>query len=323
VRSAETILLWGIPADPPLAAVRDTLARSGCDVTLLDQRAICDTEVELFVGSRVEGVVRLGADTVDLATVKAVYLRPNDSRKLSAVASAGENSEAWQHALAVEDILLSWSDLTPALVLNRPCDMAANSSKPYQASWIESLGFLIPDTLITTDPDSALEFWREHDRVIYKSVSGIRSIVSSLTLEHTHRLANITSCPTQFQQYVPGTEYRVHVVGQEVFACKVISEADDYRYATGRVEMEACSLPGDIAARCKTAAESMNLLVAGLDLRCTPDGRWYCFEVNTSPAFTCFADVTGQPITEAVANLLASGSKCEARERDGALHRQN
>jgi hypothetical protein len=309
VSSAETILLWGIPADPPLAAVGDALARAGCHVTLLDQRAIYDTEVELSVGTGVEGLVKIGGETVDLATVKAAYIRPIDSRKLAAVASAGENSELWRHALAVEDILLSWSDLTAALVLNRPCDMAANSSKPYQSSWIEALGFLIPDTLITTDPDSALEFWREYDRVIYKSVSGVRSIVSSLTAEHTHRLANITSCPTQFQQYVPGTEYRVHVVGQEVFACKVISEADDYRYATGRVDMEVCCLPGDIATRCKTAAKSMNLPVAGLDLRCTPDGRWYCFEVNTSPAFTCFADVTGQPITEAVANLLASGSK--------------
>jgi hypothetical protein len=308
VSSAETILLWGIPSDPPLAAVRDTLARAGCHFTLLDQRAILDTEVELSVATGVGGLVRVGAETVDLASVRAAYLRPNDSRNLTAVASAGENSELWRHAVAVEDILLSWSELTSALVLNRPSDMAANSSKPYQASRIESLGFLIPDTLITTDPDSALEFWREHDRVIYKSVSGIRSIVSCLTVEHTHRLANISSCPTQFQQYVQGIEYRVHVVGQEVFACKVISEADDYRYATGRVEIEACSLPGNIAARCKIVAESMNLLVAGLDLRCTPDGQWYCFEVNPSPAFTCFADVTGQPITEAVANLLATGA---------------
>jgi RimK-like ATP-grasp domain len=308
VSAAETILLWGIPSDPPLAAVRDALARAGCQSTLLDQRAVRDTEVELSVAAGVAGLVRVGAERVDLASVKAAYLRPIDSRNLAAVASAGENSELWQHALAVEDILLSWSDLTSAMVLNRPSDMAANSSKPYQACWIESFGFHIPDTLITTNPDSALQFWKEHDRVIYKSVSGIRSIVSCLTVEHTDRLANIASCPTQFQQYVQGTEYRVHIVGQEVFACKVTSEADDYRYAAGRVDMEACSLPDDIAARCKKAAEAMNLLVAGLDLRCTPDGQWYCFEVNPSPAFTCFADVTGQPITEAVANLLAGGS---------------
>jgi hypothetical protein len=303
----ETILLWGLPADPPIATVREVLSRQGCQVTLLDQQAVRDTEVELVVGTSVEGLLRAGGETFDLATVKAVYLRPHDSRKLRTVASAGQNSELWRHAVAVEDILLSWSDLTPALVINRPSDMAVNSSKPYQASWIESLGFRIPDTLITTDPDVALEFWRQHDRVIYKSVSGIRSIVSRLTPEHMQRFDDIASCPTQFQEYVPGTEYRAHVVGEEVFACTIISDADDYRYATEPVDMQACALPSDVAARCRTLAGSMNLLLAGLDLRCTPDGSWYCFEVNPSPAFTCFEGVTAQAIAQAVAHLLASG----------------
>lgn len=307
VTDTDTILLWGLPADPPVAAVRDALQRAGCQVTLLDQRAVLDTEIELRVGSSVEGLLRIRDETFDLAAVRAVYLRPYDSRELPNVASAGQNSELWRHALAVQDIFLSWADLTPALVLNRPSAMAANSSKPYQASWIESLGFRIPDTLITTDPDMALEFWRQHDRVIYKSVSGIRSIVSRLTAEHTQRFANIASCPTQFQQYVPGTEYRVHVVGEEVFACTIISEADDYRYSTECVDMHPCDLPSDVAALCRTLVGLMNLFLAGLDLRCTPEGRWYCFEVNPSPAFTCFQDVTGQPIAEAVARILESG----------------
>jgi hypothetical protein len=305
----ETILIWGISTDPPTASVRQALRRAGCQVTFLDQRRVCDTEVELVVGASVDGLLSAGHETINLASVKGVYLRPHDSRKLPIVASAGQNSEIWRHALEVEDILISWSDLTPALVLNRPSDMAANSSKPYQASWIESLGFLIPDTLITTDPDVALEFWRQHGRVIYKSVSGFRSIVSCLTPEHRQRFNNIASCPTQFQRYVPGTEYRVHVVAEEVFACAVISDAVDYRVANARVDMHPCSLPNDIADRCKTLARSMNLLLAGLDLRCTPDGDWYCFEVNPSPAFTFFQQVTGQPITEAVAHLLASGGK--------------
>lgn len=303
----ETILLWGVPADSPIATVRDALQRAGCRVTFLDQRAVRDTEVELTVGDGVEGLLRAGGETLDLARVKAMYLRPQDSRKLPDVAGAGENSDLWRHAVAVEDILLSWSDLTPALVLNRPGDMAPNSSKPYQAAWIESLGFLIPDTLITTDPDLVLEFWQQHEQVVYKSVSGIRSIVTRLTAEHRRRFDRIASCPTQFQQYVSGTEYRVHVVGEEVFACKIVSDADDYRYATGPVDMQACRLPGEVEARCKTLAGSMNLLLAGVDLRCTPEGAWYCFEVNPSPAFTCFERETRQPVTAAVAELLASG----------------
>jgi glutathione synthase/RimK-type ligase-like ATP-grasp enzyme len=304
--TAGTILLWGLPADPPIAAVRDALQRAGCPVTLLDQRAVADTEVELSVDSSIEGRLRVKNETFDLAAVKAFYVRPYDAREFPHVTSAGPDSALWRHALALQDILLSWADFTPALVLNRPSDMAANGSKPYQASWIESLGFRIPDTLITTDPDAALEFWRQHDQVIYKSVSGIRSIVSRLTAKHKQRFDNIASCPTQFQQYVRGQEYRVHIVAEEVFACAIVSEADDYRYATGSVDMQPCDLPVDVAARCRTLAAAMNLPLAGLDLRCTPEGEWYCFEVNPSPAFTCFQQKTRQPIAEAVARLLAS-----------------
>jgi hypothetical protein len=312
----ETVLLWGLPSDHPIGTVRDLLTRIGCPVTLLDQRSVFDMEVELVVGTGVEGLLRVKGKTFELADFKAVYLRPYDLRDLPDIADAGEKSELWQHALAVQDILFSWSDLTPALVLNRPADMAANGSKPYQAAWIESLGFQIPDTVVTTDPDVALAFWREHDRVIYKSVSGIRSIVSRLTAEHQQRFGDIASCPTQFQQYIPGTEYRVHVVGEQVFACAIVSNADDYRYATERVDMQPCPLPNDIATRCKAVARSMHLLLAGLDLRCTPEGNWYCFEVNPSPAFTCFEQPTSQPIAEAVARLLASGTESSWSEQE-------
>jgi hypothetical protein len=307
VTETGTILLWGLPADPPVAAVRDALQRAGGRVTFLDQRSVADTKVELVVGSSVEGLLHLSDETLDLAAVKAVYLRPHDPRELPFIAGARGSSELCRHALAVYDILLSWADLTPAMVLNRPGSMAPNSSKPYQASWIESLGFRTPQTLITTDPDAALEFWRQYDRVIYKSVSGIRSIVSSLTPEHIERLANISTCPTQFQEYVPGTEYRVHVVGEKIFACRIVSEADDYRYSAKRAGMQPCDLPDEVAALCKKLVSSMDLLLAGIDLRCTPDNIWYCFEVNPSPAFTWFQEVTRQPIAEAVAQLLASG----------------
>jgi glutathione synthase/RimK-type ligase-like ATP-grasp enzyme len=149
-----------------------------------------------------------------------------------------------------------------------------------------------------------MEFWKQHGCVIYKSVSGIRSIVSQLTAEHLARLQDITSCPTQFQEYVPGIEYRAHVIGDKVFPCQILSEANDYRYSADPVNMLPCDLPDGVAAQCRRLAVSMNLPVAGIDLRCTPSGDWYCLEVNPAPGFTYFQDVTGQPIAEAIAHLL-------------------
>jgi hypothetical protein len=308
VTEPKKVLLWGLPSDPPISAVRDALQQMGCDVVMLDQHAVHETEVELVVGSKMEASLHFGSEIFDLAEVTALYLRPHDSRGLPTVANSGEGSDLWHHALRIQDALLSWADLTPALVLNRPSDMAANNSKPFQSSWIKSLGFESPDTLITTDPEAALDFWKQHQRVIYKSISGVRSIVSRLTEEHMRRFDNIASCPTQFQEYISGTEYRVHVVGEEIFACKIISDSDDYRYSTERVDIHSCDLPSEVAARCRTLAKSMHLPIAGLDLRRTLEGHWYCFEVNPSPGFTWFEATTRQPVAMAVARLLALGS---------------
>jgi D-alanine-D-alanine ligase-like ATP-grasp enzyme len=51
----------------------------------------------------------------------------------------------------------------------------------------------------------------------------------------------------------------------------------------------------------------MSLPLAGIDLRRTASGEWYCFEVNPSPGFSFYEDATGQPISEAVATLLMEG----------------
>jgi hypothetical protein len=303
VKTEGTILLWGLASDPPIAAVAELLRRAGARVTVLDQQSVAHTRVQLVVSSAVEGVLRLGDQRLDLAAVKSVYLRPQDSRELPGAA---------RHALAVEDMMLSWSELTPALVLNRPSHMAANNSKPYQAQWIESLGFKIPDTLITTDPAAAVQFWRQHGEIIYKSVSGIRSIVSRVTEAHRARFDDIASCPTQFQQFIAGAEYRVHVVGDKVFACEISSAADDYRYSNEPVGMQACELPPDVAARCRALTRSMKLPLAGIDLRRASDGSWYCFEVNAAPGFTFFERAAAQPIAEAVAQLLMAGAAATA-----------
>ena len=102
----------------------------------------------------------------------------------------------------------------------------------------------------------------------------------------------------------------MHVVGDAVFAAEIVSDADDYRYA-GRtsqsVSIRACRLEPEMAERCRRLTAGLGLLIAGIDLRRTPEGCWYCFEVNPSPGFTFYQEATGQKIAEAVACLLAVG----------------
>jgi glutathione synthase/RimK-type ligase-like ATP-grasp enzyme len=96
-------------------------------------------------------------------------------------------------------------------------------------------------------------------------------------------------------------------VGDRVFACRIASAADDYRYANATMDalkIAACTIPADVEERAIDLSRDMGLLFSGIDLRVHPDGRWYCFEVNPSPGFSYFEAATNQPIAEAVANLL-------------------
>lgn len=301
------IVLWGLENDSPTAEILEQLHLMNAPTKLIDQRRVLETEVELVAGKTIEGYVRIGNDTIDLAEITAAYVRPYESVRLAKIAAAGPESAEWHHAAQVDDILASWTELTSALMVNRCSAMAANGSKPYQLKQIRSCGWSVPETLITNDPQAARDFWNRHGEVIYKSVSGVRSRVSRLRPEHADRLSDLTACPTQFQQYLAGVDYRVHAIGDEVFSSEVHCGADDYRYATDEPpEIVACSLAPELEEKCRNMADAMGLAIAGIDLRRTPQGEWFCFEVNPSPGFTYYEASTGQPISRAVASLLAN-----------------
>jgi hypothetical protein len=306
------ILLWGPLNDGPLAAVHRELRRHGVRLAVIDQRDALTTRIEMTVSYTVQGLVQMGERIVHLEDVKAAYLRPHDPRPAPEEKKAAAGSLDWIHSLSLTDALSSWADLTTAHIINRPIAMASNGSKPYDSARIARFGFRIPHTLISTDPDAVLAFWERHGSIVYKSVSGVRSIVRRLAPEDESRLADVAWCPTQFQQHVAGADYRVHVVGDDVFACEIISDADDYRYAWRQgytVEIRPRTLPVDCADRCKAMVATMGLIVAGVDLRWAADGSWYCFEVNPSPGFTFFEAATGQPIAEAIARWLVKHTK--------------
>ena len=308
------ILLWGLSGDGPFDRVRDALDQAGAASAVIDQRDVLTTSIDMTCDPELRARACVDGRALCLDDVTAVYWRTYDVRRLPAMVEDGDGSDAgrWERVLRLEQALLSWLETTRARVVNRPSSMASNNSKPYQAEVLRRHGFEVPETMITTDPDEVRRFWTDHGAVIYKSISGARSVVSRLTHAHIERIEQVVWCPTQFQQWVPGVDVRVHVVGDEVFACEVRSTADDYRYAEARggsVEIIPCELPPDITARCLEVTAALDMDLSGIDLRRAPDGRWFAFEVNPSPGFSYYEERTGQPIAKAIARLLTSSER--------------
>jgi glutathione synthase/RimK-type ligase-like ATP-grasp enzyme len=242
-----------------------------------------------------------------------MFLRLMDDRLLPGVAGLPPGAPERARSRRLHELVLRFADLAPGRILNRPTDSASNHSKPYQAQLIRAAGFDIPETLITNEPATAREFmertWSTGGNVIYKSVSGVRSIVRRVEERDLARLDRIRWCPTQFQRQVAGTDIRVHVVDETALAASIVSEATDYRYAArdagAEPEIAACELDADVRTRCIALARRLNLPLAGIDLRLTPEGRHVCFEVNPSPAFSFYERRAGLPIASTIARYLA------------------
>jgi len=288
------VLLWGTPLDLPLAAVCTALSRLGTPMFLVDQTRAGETSIGIELDGVPRGWIEVGDQRCELDRIRSAYARPQTS------APTG-------HAAAIDEALGCWLELTSARVVNRLSAMGSNSSKPYQAALIAQAGFAVPDTLVTNDVDMLREFWKRHGRVIYKSCSGVRSIVSRLKADDAERLAHLSTCPTQFQEYIPGTDYRVHVIGNEIHGHAIESDADDYRYAgEAGARVKPWRVPDELAPRLHALAASLGLLMAGIDLRRKPQGDWVCFEVNPSPGFTFYDDEDDELLARATARLLSA-----------------
>lgn len=303
------ILLCGIPSEPSMRLVTKQLDRLEAPYIMFNQRKFAEVDIEFeMADGQIEGSIRLGGNDYSLGQVGGVFTRMMDDQSLPEVRNEPPDSALRGHCRSVHETLARWCEIAPDPIVNRAIPQGSNGSKPYQAQLIRKAGFLIPETLITNDPSLVMEFYFEHKRIIYKSISAVRSIVQEFEPHDLNRLEQIRWCPTQFQAFIGGTNLRVHVMGDKVFPTAINSDAVDYRYASRQIgehaELREVELSDEIAEKCIALSKILELPLAGIDLKVTTDDEVYCFEVNPSPAFSYYESSTGQPISEAIAKYL-------------------
>jgi glutathione synthase/RimK-type ligase-like ATP-grasp enzyme len=185
------------------------------------------------------------------------------------------------------------------LWVNHPARNAAASHKIEQLTVAKSLGFAIPDTLMTQNRKSLLKFYGLHQKIIAKPMaSGCiergpgqpNSLIytNQIRPEDLEDLADLALCPTLFQQFIEkSADVRISVVDHHVHAV-ALNAVDD----TGRqrcdirrnnmadVRYERIEVPVAITAAIRKLMAHYQLRFGAIDMAVSTSGEWYFLEIN-------------------------------------------
>jgi glutathione synthase/RimK-type ligase-like ATP-grasp enzyme len=183
-------------------------------------------------------------------------------------------------------------------VINYPSFFDVNSSKIHQTIELNKY-FKVPKTLCTNSKNLALKFISSQSETIYKSCSSIRSIVNTYD---NQVLDNLKSAPCLFQERIVGFDVRVHVIFDDFFCEKIISEKVDYRYSTNNFH-EKIDVPVKIKKKILRYMAENDLEFVGADFKVSYNS-WYLLEINTMPGYSGYDERTNYQISEKLISLL-------------------
>lgn len=269
-----------------------------------------------------------GRDRISLGAVDSVWFR----RPGMPTPDASITDESLRSYVQTEvDVLASstWDDLDALALPGTRSDIRQASQKTTQLARAQKIGFHVPPTLITTDPEEFLDFWDHHEgqvitKPLYMPVITYQAdpLFRMADMASTQDLTFVNSlslCPLIVQAYVPKlVELRVTVVGSHVFAAEIRSQASnhsrtDWRNFDSSTNVFAThALPEDISEKCRTLVVGFGLRYGAIDLILTPAGDYVFLEVNPSGQWLWIEDATGLPISEAIVDLLIDGPNEES-----------
>ncbi len=205
--------------------------------------------------------------------------------------------------------------------VSEPTNIRAAEEKARQLREARSVGFSVPETLLTNDSDEARTFVeRWHGGAVVKSVASAwwedagqaRFVYASLvTVDKLPTPERLASAPVCLQQPIsPKRDIRVTVVGDTAFAAvRDVSLADpeqpiDWRRARDQ-PWSVYTLPDEIAKACCALVKRFRLRFSGIDLALDSEGHLWFLELNPNGEWG-WLQRAGLPIAEALADTLLS-----------------
>lgn len=205
---------------------------------------------------------------------------------------------------------------------NRRC-----SSKALQHHVARKCGLSVPKTYMGSNPAEAEKFvqrlWEQGKMCCTKNIESTHVEIGSVkharltklfTPENISDLKGLPPCPLIFQEYIEKRfEYRVTVVEEEVFACRIDSQAAggktavDWRnYDIPSTPHHAMPLDEELAGQLVELVRRLGLTYGAIDLVEGKDGVFYFLEVNSMGQWLWIEDLTELPISASIARHLAN-----------------
>lgn len=208
------------------------------------------------------------------------------------------------------------ASLPKCLYVNHPHAIADAEFKPAQLTVAADLGFAVPTTLITNDPDRARAFAAEHGPIIYKPLraSPYRRHDQPRTVwvtevDPAELDESIAATAHLFQTKVPAVGHlRATVIGDRVFCVRIGSgDLVDWRYDYDALTYTATDIPPGLADLIATYLKRFGLVFGCFDFALQPDGTPMFMECNSNGQWAWLENGTSRPMTSALADLLERG----------------
>lgn len=209
----------------------------------------------------------------------------------------------------------------PGPWMSHPSAVWQAEYKPFQLTLATKAGLRIPATVITNDPSTIREAFREFREMIVKPVrtgyltcegQELAIFTSRVLEQHLEELESARLSPAIYQTLVPKRfDLRITIVGRKIFAAAIDSQTDpsaaiDWRHTTNpNLPHRPFLLPEEIAKKLLLLMDSLRLTFAAIDMVQTPDGEYMFLEVNPSGQWLWLDDMLGLGISDAVAEWLA------------------
>ena len=177
-------------------------------------------------------------------------------------------------------------------------------------------GLAVPETLCTNDPKAALAFAKRWPgQVMFREYSRAAPMFPLIFLKEKPRLADfkdLRMSPCMFQRYVEKEfEVRAVLLGDQVFACRIDSQASDKAsvdwrvYDNARVRWERMDLPEGVRDALLRIATRLDLAFGSFDLIRAKDGKYYFLEVNRPGATYWLLPFVGLDISKEIVAHIA------------------